>query len=566
LSEGGDTGALGERLLSLLPGKKKPASSRWPVVSSLLQLKTDSLGKLGLVAVLAALCGTGVLYILNTEAKEIEQQGYNLAYAAGFVVLLIGYRVAQLTLIRRTSSEIEAALNQKRHRAVELALSLSIRDLEKFEKQSIRDGLNAHYGAISQALVPLISGVEASILLLFMFVYLMTLSPIASLITVVVMTFTTIGYVNHARKTSDALRASADWEATFRRQSDGITGGAKELRLSAAKRVALQQAMCDSSQNLAESRSKAAWFFADLIATGTSISYFLAGIIVFILPIFSGDDTDTLPQTVIAIIFILGPMGSLVSSMQNAATAQFSLKSINEFEDTLKQLVGKLASHVGTSELGEFESLKLKGVHYQHGEEDGFAISNINLSLERGEVVFLTGGNGSGKTTLLRVISGLYPRAGGSMKLNGQEIPLATTQAFRELFSSVFSDFYLFDGLYGVGEADLPTLENWLVKLEIREKLQLDFSDVHGEHLSTGQRKRLALALALTEKRPILVLDEWAADQDPETRRWFYEDLLPQLKADGITCFIITHDESYFDRCDRRLHMIEGCLKEESYS
>ena len=152
------------------------------------------------------------------------------------------------------------------------------------------------------------------------------------------------------------------------------------------------------------------------------------------------------------------------------------------------------------------------------------------------------------------------------MKLNGQEIPLATTQAFRELFSSVFSDFYLFDGLYGVGEADLPTLENWLVKLEIREKLQLDFSDVHGEHLSTGQRKRLALALALTEKRPILVLDEWAADQDPETRRWFYEDLLPQLKADGITCFIITHDESYFDRCDRRLHMIEGCLKEESYS
>ncbi|MCH1445176.1 MAG: ATP-binding cassette domain-containing protein [Luminiphilus sp.] len=516
-----------------------------------------------MVAVLAALCGTGVLYILNTEAKEIEQQGYNLTYAAAFVVLLIGYRVAQLTLIRRTSSEIEGALNQKRHRAVELALSLSIRDLEKIEKQSIRDGLNAHYGAISQALVPLISGVEASILLLFMFVYLMTLSPIASLITVVVMTFTTIGYVNHARKMSDALRSSADWEATFRRQADGITGGAKELQLGVTKRVALQQAMCDSSQNLAESRSNAAWFFADLIATGTSISYFLAGIIVFMLPIFSGDDTDTLSQTVIAIIFILGPMGSLVSSMQNAATAQFSLKSINEFEDTLKQLVGEWAPHTGACDFGEFESLKLKAVQYQHGEEDGFAISDINLTLERGEIVFLTGGNGSGKTTLLRVMCGLYPRAGGSIKLNGQETPLATTQAFRELFSSVFSDFYLFDGLYGVSESDLPTLENWLVKLDIRDKIQLDFSDVHGEHLSTGQRKRLALALALTEKRPILVLDEWAADQDPETRRWFYETLIPQLKSDGVTCFVITHDESYFNCCDRRLHMIEGYLEEE---
>jgi len=563
LSEGHKAGALGDRLLNLFPGTQKPASSRWSGVRSLLLLKTDSLGKLGLVAVLAALCGTGVLYILNTEAKEIEQQGYNLTYAAAFVVLLIGYRVAQLTLIRRTSSEIEGALNQKRHRAVELALSLSIRDLEKIEKQSIRDGLNAHYGAISQALVPLISGVEASILLLFMFVYLMTLSPIASLITVVVMTFTTIGYVNHARKMSDALRSSADWEATFRRQADGITGGAKELQLGVTKRVALQQAMCDSSQNLAESRSNAAWFFADLIATGTSISYFLAGIIVFMLPIFSGDDTDTLSQTVIAIIFILGPMGSLVSSMQNAATAQFSLKSINEFEDTLKQLVGEWAPHTGACDFGEFESLELKAVQYQHGEEDGFAISDINLTLERGEIVFLTGGNGSGKTTLLRVMCGLYPRASGSIKLNGQETPLATTQAFRELFSSVFSDFYLFDGLYGVSESDLPTLENWLVKLDIRDKIQLDFSDVHGEHLSTGQRKRLALALALTEKRPILVLDEWAADQDPETRRWFYETLIPQLKSDGVTCFVITHDESYFNCCDRRLHMIEGYLEEE---
>ena len=595
-----ESGALGERLLGLVTGARtaRLGNSRWAAIRHLIQLKADTPARLFLIAAIASLCGTGVLYILNAEAKQIEQEGYNVAHALLFVALLVVYRVSQLTLIRRAADAIEEALDEKRKRAVDLILALSLRDLEQVEKQSIRDGLSAHYGAVSQTLVPLISGVQSLILLLCMFVYLVSLSPMAAGITVGVLGFTIIGYSNHHKRMMQALQFATESEGSFRRQTDGIIGGAKELQLSKLKRLKLKEAMFDSSAELATSRSKAAWFFADLIATGTSISYFLAGIIVFILPIISGDNTDNLSQTVIAIIFILGPIGSLVQSMQHASTAQFSLNAINDFEIGLEKKVSA-AAQLDAPEHDvkkNFESIELSGVNYQHDGEHGFAVSDINLRLNRGEILFLTGGNGSGKTTLLRVLTGLYPRSEGTLSLNSRKemkasssrrrrrlyetddservedtdesirdstvmLPFNPGQEYRELFSSVFADFYLFDGLYGLSDDDIATLEHWLDVLKIRDKLRPDLSDIHGDHLSTGQRKRLALALSLTEGRPILVLDEWAADQDPQTRRWFYEELLPRLRSDGFTCFIITHDESYFRHCDRRLHMVEGRLQ-----
>ena len=70
--------------------------------------------------------------------------------------------------------------------------------------------------------------------------------------------------------------------------------------------------------------------------------------------------------------------------------------------------------------------------------------------------------------------------------------------------------------------------------------------------------------LALLEKRDILLLDEWAADQDPVFRRLFYQELLPEMKAQGKTIFAITHDDRYFHHADRLLKMDSGRLVELS--
>lgn len=70
------------------------------------------------------------------------------------------------------------------------------------------------------------------------------------------------------------------------------------------------------------------------------------------------------------------------------------------------------------------------------------------------------------------------------------------------------------------------------------------------------------MLLAVTDNKPIMLLDEWAADQDPSFRRYFYHELIPALKAMGKTLFVISHDDSYFAAADRLLLMKEGILTE----
>jgi putative ATP-binding cassette transporter len=77
-------------------------------------------------------------------------------------------------------------------------------------------------------------------------------------------------------------------------------------------------------------------------------------------------------------------------------------------------------------------------------------------------------------------------------------------------------------------------------------------------NLSTGQRRRLALILCLLDDKPVFLLDEWAAEQDPQFRRRFYRELLPELKQQGKTIVAVTHDDDSYDVADRVLKMQFG--------
>jgi len=569
----GQTAKLGDNLLKLIPTPKSAVNtlrvSRRALLGQILRMGAgNSLGFLGLLVVLSALCGTGVLFLLNSEAKAVEQQSYSTLTAVLFVALLVVYRLAQNRLIRSAAGAVEAALNEKRQRIVANVLKLSLRDIELIEASRLRDGIAAHYGSLSQTLVPIIAGAEALVLLLFMFAYVLSLSVFAGALTLVVVGMTVAGYLNRSKAMEAELAAASAADARFRTLTDAIAQGAKELQLSLRRRMGLEEAMRDSSTALAKGRSASAAHFADLISTGTTISYMLAGAVVFVMPLLSSQADSDVSRVVIAVIFLLGPIGSVVQTAQQFATAQYALNAITGFEADLaaRQANGADSSHAisqheaETAETEEFTSISLASVQYIHAGAQGFAINDIELTLSKGEIIFLTGGNGSGKTTLLRVMTGLYPRESGSMRLNGQDLPTVPPQSYREHFSGVFADFHLFDRPFGLDAAELSVFAVWLDRLGIRDKLGDDLTTLAADALSTGQRKRVALALALAEARPILVLDEWAADQDPETRQRFYEEILPTLRAEGRTIFAITHDEQYFSFCDRRLHMVEGRL------
>lgn len=209
-----------------------------------------------------------------------------------------------------------------------------------------------------------------------------------------------------------------------------------------------------------------------------------------------------------------------------------------------------------------FREMALQDVTFTYHDrsmEAGFTIGPINLSLRQGELLFFAGGNGSGKSTLLKLLAGLYPPDSGTIMIDGHPALLAD---YRDLAAAIFTDFHLFDDLYGIATVDEARLDRLLQQMELAGKTAYRQRHFQTLDLSAGQRKRLALVVALLEDKPVYLFDEWAADQDPHFRRYFYEELLPQLKALGKTIIAVTHDDQFYHVADRVVLMDEGRIVE----
>jgi len=213
----------------------------------------------------------------------------------------------------------------------------------------------------------------------------------------------------------------------------------------------------------------------------------------------------------------------------------------------------------------QFESIELinaQSVYYDQ-EEAPFIVGPISFCIHPGEMIFITGGNGSGKSTLAKLLTGLYVPDSGVIRWNGVTVTNENRDDYRQLFAVVFFDFFLFETLLGLESPDLDArAAAYLEALELQHKVQIKDGILSTTSLSQGQRKRLALLTAYLENRPIYVFDEWAADQDPTFKEVFYRKIAPELKAQGKTVVIITHDDRYFHLADRHFEMREGKLKE----
>ena len=133
---------------------------------------------------------------------------------------------------------------------------------------------------------------------------------------------------------------------------------------------------------------------------------------------------------------------------------------------------------------------------------------------------------------------------------------------YRQYFSAIFFDFYLFERLIGIDGADEDEVHAHLARLDIAHKTSFRDGAFSTLDLSAGQRKRLALIVAYLENRPIVVLDEWAAEQDPTFRRIFYREILSEMKKKGKTLIVVSHDDRYFDAADRILQIKDGKIAE----
>jgi putative pyoverdin transport system ATP-binding/permease protein len=282
--------------------------------------------------------------------------------------------------------------------------------------------------------------------------------------------------------------------------------------------------------------------------------------LLFLAPKVAPMPPETLTGYIFASLYMMTPVWAVVGTIPTFMKGRVSLAKIRELGAALAS--GSESAPNVQAKQGAV-SIEFRDVSYVYAapgsEEKGFELGPINLTLESGQVIFLTGGNGSGKSTLVKLITGLYVPHSGSIRLNGTIIEDADRERYREHFSAVFADFYLFQELFGLDAAARDAeIRRYLTVLRMDGKVQVRDGKFTTTALSTGQRKRLALLTAYLEDRSVYVFDEWAADQDPSYKEIFYARLLPELKQRGKCVIVVTHDDRYFHLGDRVVKLENG--------
>jgi putative pyoverdin transport system ATP-binding/permease protein len=304
-------------------------------------------------------------------------------------------------------------------------------------------------------------------------------------------------------------------------------------------------------------RARAGWsVYTGAAAWGHSLFFVAAGVVAVFGPRL-GMGAGEVAGFGLVIFYLINPIDQIMTWVPIFARASVALRHI----DGLGLPPDPAAPPPPQNQ--PFEAIELVDVVYRYRSEDDddtFALGPLRLALRPGELVFVIGGNGSGKSTLAKLLVGLYAPEGGEVRLNGACVAERQADEYRQLFAVVFSDYFLFDDLLGLGAGDAVEARERLVALRLDRKVQIVDGRFSTTSLSQGQRKRLALVAAYLEDRPVYVFDEWASDQDPVFRRVFYEQILPELKRRGKAVVVITHDESYYEAADRLVRLERGQL------
>ena len=366
------------------------------------------------------------------------------------------------------------------------------------------------------------------------------------------------------------------WLAIARQEQDrlfqhfrSLVDGVKELKLKYyGQQDFLKTDLEQSAIAVKRANTLGLSLFAVLDSWGKFIYFFAMGLILFLLPYWLPIPLETRFAYVLTFTYLLGPMESLVNKLPFLSRASVALQKIEALGLSLQESSASVFSPA-QAPVQKVE-LHLRGVTHQYKgdllsgdkwRDHTFTLGPVDLSVCAGELIFIVGGNGSGKSTLAKLLCGLYQPQSGQIWLNEEEITPANQQWYRQHFSAVFSDFYLFERILGKSEAanDAQALDT-LKQLQLDHKVQIQNGTFSTTALSQGQRKRLALLSATLEDRPIYLFDEWAADQDPTFKRIFYTQILAALKAKGKLIFVISHDDRYFHLADRLIKLDYGSI------
>ncbi len=483
----------------------------------------------------------------------------------GFTVLgtllLLTHFASQVLLVRAA----QQAVYEMRLLLSRQILTSPLRQLEAIGTPQLLAILTEDVDAVARSFAVLPNLFNAVAIVLGCLIYMGWLSPPLFFALVALIGLGAGSYLFLAGKARQFLeRARREQDRLFQHFRT-LTEGNKELKLHRRRRLAFwHQELEPTAQQTRRQNQRGYMVFAIAASWGQLLLFVTIGFFLFTLPHLLGATPTVLSGYVLTIIYLMLPMQQVIDAIPIFSRASVALTKVESLHLSLGEPLA-IPSSMDLAPLG-WKTLHLENIcHQYHGRHEDepvtFTLGPLSLTAHAGELIFIVGGNGSGKSTLAKIITGLYVPDQGQIWVDDYCLEPRDYEWYRQHFAAVFSDFYLFERLLGIESSErLAAVPYYLEKLRLSHKVRLEGDRFSTTALSQGERKRLGLLMAYLDDRPAYLFDEWAADQDPVFRDIFYRQLLPELKAQGKTVFVISHDDRYFDVADRLLKLDYGQL------
>jgi putative ATP-binding cassette transporter len=505
-----------------------------------------------------------LLFTLTAAVGNALQGQSNLWELAVAGLGIFGYWFTQGIVLRRTTVTVEGIVENVRLRIVEKIRYSDLRSIENIGRGPVYNAVSTHALVISRAATGIVSSFTAFVFVCCACLVTLYLSLTAFMILGATVAILMLIFTIHQRNAAASWAAAAGKDNEFIQAFGDFVDGFKELKMNSPKTDEFIDVSLKPSAAEAKGwRIQAGFALNNTVIMVTSSLFIVLATLVFVLPAVSPSEVSKLPRLATFVVFLFGPVSQVVGFYPFVQEAIASIREIQRVEKLLDSTYeqGLAGSAPATETMLPFDMIRCSRLAFHYEDERGqpsFSLSPLDFQIAKGELVFITGGNGSGKSTFLKVLAGLYPSAHGTITVNGVAVGRDNRQSYRHLFANVFSDFHLFDRLYGIKEFDHRRARELLELTELSHKTSIEDHRIATVSLSSGERKRLALVVSILEDKPILLLDEWAAEQDPRFRRKFYREILPGLKNEGKTVIAVTHDDDHYTVADRVLKMQFG--------
>lgn len=537
------------------------------------------------IGVIGGLASTAVLTIINSHLRQASAHGPDVWKFFGLCLVILfsnmAARICIAGLAQWCSFDLRLQLGRK-------WIGTPLVELEQKGSSKMMSAITTDVERLSDSMHVLPGMCIDVTVIATCLGYLAYLSWWMLIVMVVFVTFVIFTRRIPERKCNKLLDEAHVYNEEMMATFNAMRGGLKELKMNIKRWNAFYAGELYETSAKYRDRLYRAELIFGVIRGYSEIAYFLfVGLLIFGSPLTGELSSKVLVGFAVTLLYMktnIDHVQDNVSQLARAQVALNNLQSLGIFNHTaslslsemrLRSSQERVASDVAAdARLAEHlptvlrQSICLEGIAYRYARTDGdegFAIGPVDLTIHAGELLFVIGGNGSGKTTFAKVLCGLYAQQEGSIVLDGVPIIDGNRSWYSQHFGTVFSDSYLFDKLYGAEglPQDDQIVADYLKELHLQDKVSVSAGRFSTTSLSQGQRKRLALVTAYMEDRPIYLFDEWAADQDPEFREFFYHRILPQLKAKGKTVIVISHDDRYYHVADRVVKFESGRLLQE---